>query len=632
MRRFRKTFSSKKGSIRKSKGFGKTFFGFIAVVLLWSLIILGLLVAFYSKDLPDLTEFAAQDRRPQITIRTQDGEVLAKYGDLYGKPLVYSQIPQDLIYAVIATEDQRFFDHFGFDFWGILRAYLVNIRAGKYVQGGSTITQQLSKVAYLSPEKTLKRKILEVIIALQLEQKFTKEQILTLYLNRIYMGKGVYGIDGAARYYFGKRTEDLDLYEAAIIAAMIKAPSKYSPANNFALAVSRAKYVLDRMVDEGYISNEQARRARPPQIIQRGINRGILKNPYFADYVLSELQDKIGEINQDINVFTTLDIALEQTLEAAAIKYRSEMNTAKATQVAGVVMEPNGAIKAMLGGFDYGQSQYNRAVNAYRQPGSSFKLFVYLAALENGVSTGDRYIDEPRSYYQGKGLPLWVPKNFTNKHYGEMTVEHAFAHSINTVAVQVSEQIERTKVIEMAHRLGIDTRIPNLPSIALGSVDVNLLDLTAAYAHIANNGISVVPYAILEVTDGQDKIIYQHPGLELEQKISDGLAGEMKQLLAKVVDSGTGRSASLNYQHAYGKTGTSQDHRDAWFIGFTDRLVTGIWVGNDANTPMDRVSGGNLPAKIWKDFNENYDDFQTSNIPEPIEQPSIFDFVSDEKL
>lgn len=627
MVKFRKTKQPRRGSVRKSKGFWRSFLGFIAVVVLWGSIILGLLVAFYSKDLPNLSEFAEQDRRPQITIRTQDGEVLAKYGDLYGKPLVYSQIPQDLIHAVVATEDQRFFEHFGFDMWGISRAYFANLRAGKYVQGGSTITQQLSKIAYLSPEKTLKRKLLEVIIALQLEQQFTKEQILTLYLNRIYMGRGVYGIDGAARYYFGKRTEDLTLYESAIIAAMIKAPSRYSPANNFALAVSRARYVLDRMVEEGYITKEQSRRAHPPQIVQRGINRGILKNPYFADYVLTELHDKLGEINHDINVFTTLDTGLQNTLESSVQKYKQEMNNAKATQVAGIVTEPSGAIKAMLGGFDYGQSQYNRSVNAYRQPGSAFKLFVYLAALENGITPSDKYIDEPRSYFQAKGLPLWTPRNFTNKHSGEMTVEQAFANSINTVAVQVSEQIGREKAIEMAHRLGIETYIPNLPSIALGSIDVNLLDLTTAYAHLANRGISVSPYAILEITDANDKIIYQHPGLSYEQKLSPAVVDEMKTMLSKVTEYGTGRGASLTFQNTYGKTGTSQDHRDAWFIGFTDRLVTGIWLGNDANTPMDKVAGGNIPARIWKEFNENYNDFQVTKIPEA---PSIFDFVNDE--
>lgn len=630
MRKIKKTHKPRKGSIRKSKGLWRSILGFMAVVLLWGGIILGVLVAYYSKDLPDLAEFAEKDRRPQITIRTQDGEVLAKYGDLYGKPLVYSQIPQDLIHAVVATEDQRFFEHFGFDVWGIVRAYLVNLKAGRYVQGGSTITQQLSKIAYLTPEKTLKRKLLEVIIALQLEQKFTKEQILTLYLNRIYMGRGVYGIDGAARYYFGKKTEDLGLYESAIIAAMIKAPSRYSPANNFALAVSRAKYVLDRMVDEGYITQEQARKARPPQIIHRGINHGLLKNPYFADYILTELHDKIGEIKQDINVFTTLDIGLQNTLENGMHQHQSEMAVSKATQAAGIVMESNGAIKAMMGGLDYAQSQYNRSVNAYRQPGSAFKLFVYLAALENGISPNSHFVDEPRSYYQGKGLPMWTPKNFTNKHYGEMNVERAFAHSINTIAVQVSEEIGREKVIEMAHRLGVDTNIPNLPSIALGSIDITLLDLTAAFAHVANSGVSVKPFAILEITDAKDKIIYQHEGLILEQKINPNIAAEMKSMLGKVIEGGTGRSANLTFQNAYGKTGTSQDHRDAWFVGFTDKLVTGIWVGNDDNSPMDKVSGGNIPAKIWKDCNDNYEDFQITKIPEPIPQPSIFDFAADE--
>jgi penicillin-binding protein 1A len=598
----------------KKKAFILRCFAIAFTVVFWLGIIAGLMCAFYAKDLPDLTEFANNDRKPQITIRSADGVVLAKYGDLHGKSLTYSQIPQTLIEAVVATEDQRFFEHFGFDIFGIIRAHIKNMRAGRYVQGGSTISQQLAKVVYLTPEKTLKRKILEVMISLQLEHKFTKEQLLTLYLNRIYLGAGNYGIDAASRYYFGKKAEDMDLYESAIIAGMIKAPSRYSPANNPVLSFERAQFVLDRMEDEGYITKEQVKTAIPPVIIKRGFARGALKNPYFTDYVVSEIHELIENPNQDLNVYTTFDLHAQEVLEATVAAKMQDSEKVNASQVAAIVMEPSGAIKAMIGGKGYDGSQFNRAVSSKRQPGSSFKVFVYTAAMENGYSPSDTFTDEPISYPQGPGLPAWTPKNFDDKFRGSMTLEQAFSKSINTIAVQVSEAIGRHKVVEMAKRLGIESYIPSLPSIALGSTDLTLLELTQAYAHIANHGLKTKAFGILQITDKENNVLYEFEGTPLESMLDEKTVTTMKQMLASVVENGTGRNANIPFKMTYGKTGTSQDFKDAWFIGFTDELVAGFWVGNDDNRPMKRISGGTLPAIMWKDFVTNVGEIKTTEL------------------
>ncbi len=612
----------------KKKAFLLRLFAIAFTAIFWLGIIIGFVFLFYSRDLPDLTEFANNDRKPQITIRSADGVVLAKYGDLHGQSLTYSQIPQTLIEAVIATEDQRFFDHFGFDIFGIMRAYIKNMRAGRYVQGGSTISQQLAKVVYLTPEKTLKRKILEVMISLQLENKFTKEQLLTLYLNRIYLGAGNYGIDAASRYYFGKKAEDINLYESAILAGMIKAPSRYSPANNPKLSIERAQFVLERMIDEGYVTKEQAKTAVPPVIIKRGFARGALKNPYFTDYIVSEISELIENPNQDLNVYTTFDLHAQEVLEATVAAKMQDSEKLNASQVAAVIMEPNGAIKAMIGGKGYDASQFNRAVSSKRQPGSAFKLFVYLAAIENGYSPSDTFTDEPISYPQGVGLPSWTPKNFNNKFEGSMTLERAFALSINTIAVQVSEAVGREKVVEMAKRLGIESFVPSLPSIALGSTDLTLLELTQAYAHVANSGLKTKAFGVLQITDKTDNVLYEYEGIHLETVLDEKTVSTMKSMLSVVVERGTGKNADMPYKLVYGKTGTSQDFKDAWFVGFTDEIVAGFWVGNDDNQPMKRVSGGTLPAIMWKDFVTNVGEIKkTELLTSGNSEVSLFDVL-----
>jgi penicillin-binding protein 1A len=605
--------------------------GLSLVVLFWSAIILFIMTAYYSRDLPDLNEFANKNIRPQITIYSYDKVELAKYGDSHGDFLTYSQIPQPLINAIVAAEDRRFFNHIGIDLFGILRAYFVNLRAGKLIQGGSTITQQLAKNVYLSPEKTFKRKFQEMLLALQLEQKFTKEQIFTMYLNRVYLGKGNYGIDAAAKYYFGKQAGDLNLYESAMIAGMLKAPSRYSPGNNLVLSNKRARQVLNQMEEEGFISHEENMNAKPPHIIERAGFRGALKNPYFTDYILSEIDELIENSNQDLNIYTTLDLNAQNTLEASLINLsQTYPDLQPTTQAAAIAMEPNGAIKAMVGGTSYKTSQFNRAVLAKRQPGSAFKFFVYLTALENGVKLSDVYTDKEIAVDPGYGLPLWMPRNFNRKFLGDMTVERAFAESTNTIAVQISEQIGRRNTIEMARRLGVKSSINNVPSLALGSEVVTVLEMTQAFAHIANNGLKTKAFSILKITDRNNDIIYEYPGLNSEIVINEDVVYSMKKLLHSVVENGTGRSAHIFFQNIYGKTGTTQDYRDAWFIGFNDSLVTAVWVGNDDNTPMNKITGSKAPALIWKDFMSSVGRIEPTEIPNsstPWRSENIFDII-----
>ena len=431
----------------------------------------------------------------------------------------------------------------------------------------------------------------------------------------MYLGKGNYGIDAAAKYYFGKKAENLDLFECAILAAMLKAPSRYAPTNQTMLAIGRSKLILKDMLKLGYITHKEFKQATPPAIVNRGSARGVLNNPYFADYILSQIPELIGNTSQDLNIFTTLDLNVQQKLEEAVAQVMNHHSASyKAGQAAAIVLEPNGAIKAMVGGRSYDKSQYNRAVMAKRQSGSVFKYFVYAEAMEQGYSLDEIYEDKEISYSQGKGLPKWTPKNFSKEYLGEITLEDAFAKSINTVAIQLLEKVGRGNVIKMAHKLGINSVIPNLASIALGTTDVSLMELVQSFAVIANDGTKSEAFSILKITDNNSNILYEFPGLPSEQLLSDAALEKTKSLLHSVVTKGTGHAANIPFKNIYGKTGTTQDHRDAWFIGFTDDLVTGIWVGNDDNTPMNRTSGGNLPAWIFKKFNSDIDEITPTHL------------------
>lgn len=600
--------------IKSSRFYKKLLISLISIFL-FGFISIFLAGLYYAKDLPDIEEMARKDIKPQIRVFDTNGVELAKYGDLTGKTLTYSQIPSSMVDAVISAEDHRFFEHNGIDWFGIARAYLVNLKAGRVVQGGSTITQQLAKIIYLSPERTLKRKIQEFLIAIELEKKFSKEQIISFYLNRVYLGKGTYGIDAASNYYFGKQAEDLAPFESAMLAGMLKAPSKYAPSTNPELSVARARQVFTQMYEEGYISKDVMMHATPPSIIERGSGRGAIKNPYFTDYVLAELNDYVENTNQPLNIYTTLDLNAQQALDKVVDSFSSELSSKyNADQMAAVVMQENGAIKAMIGGLSYRQSQFNRAVNAKRQAGSSFKFFVYSAAMEHGILPSDVYVDKQISLYQGKGLEYWTPRNFNRRFAGNMTVEDAFAQSINTIAVQISEEIGRKNVIRMAHRLGVESKIPDLPSIALGTSQVSLLELTQAYAHIASDGFAVRAFGITKITDQHDNVLFEKSADTREQLLSDDVVSKMKQLLGAVVDHGNGKNASMFLRSVYGKTGTTQNHQDAYFIGYTGDMVMGVWSGNDDNTATNRLVGGTLPAKVFKSFFDSVGDIQTTTL------------------
>lgn len=567
------------------------------VLLVAIICILTVSIAYFAHDLPDIEELSKDVRQPNITVRAPNGVILANYGDIYGQSLSYHQFPKYLIDAVIATEDRRFFEHSGIDIWGVLRAMYYNKKAGRVVQGGSTITQQLAKIVFLSPERSIKRKVQELLLAFQLEDLFSKEQIITIYLNRVFLGHGNFGVDAAAKYYFGKRINNLTVYEAAVIAGMLKAPSKYSPANNTNLALLRGKQVLLNMVDAKLLTETEMRRATYPHFMSRGKARGILENPYFTDYVLEQLPNFVTNINQDLNIYTTFDIELQQKIEEAVKLVMQDSETKyNAKQAAVVVMAKDGAIKAMLGGVSYGKSQFNRATSAKRQPGSAFKLFVYLAALEHGYKL--------QQYLEDKDISInkWHPKNFSRKFVGNISLQDAFAYSINTIAVQLIEQIGIDNVLEMSYRLGIKDKLPNLPSIALGSGEVRLVDITAAYAVIANNGIAIDKYLITKITDSNNQTLYQYSAKPAKKILANDIINQMLAMLQASVDYGTSKAAKIIDKEVFGKTGTTQDFNDAWFIGFTDNLITGVWVGNDDNKHMKNITGGTLPAIIWREF------------------------------
>lgn len=557
---------------------------------------------YFASDLPSISGLETTERQPGITIKTSEGITLSSYGDVYGHYVAFEDIPESLIQAVLATEDRRFFDHMGIDVMGIARAMVVNLRAGRLVQGGSTITQQVAKNVFLTPERTIKRKIQEMLLAFWLESKFTKEQIFAIYLNRVYLGSGNYGIDAASRRYFDKPATEVNLIESAILTGLLKAPSRYSPLSSAERAKNRAHQVLLNMVDAGFLSEGEVKEAlktfKPPRLYREGDASG---TRYFTDWIVEEVPLYIGKVDQDVIVTTTLDPKLQREAEDALVAIMNEHGAEKnASQAALVSMAPDGAIRALVGGRSYKESQYNRVTQAIRQPGSVFKLFVYLAALEAGIAPQWLVDDAPVEVPTGVRNRMWRPQNFDQKFRGEITIREALTHSVNTVSVQLAMAVGLDKVVDMARRLGV-TGIEPQPSIALGAVDSNLLDITAAYAHLANQGRGVQPYGITSIQTQDGEMLYEREGSGLWVVLRESVVRHMTYMLENVPKEGTGRRANIGRPMA-GKTGTSSDFRDAWFVGFTPQLVTGVWVGNDDNTSMKKVTGGNLPAMIWKDF------------------------------
>lgn len=555
-------------------------------------ITLGLYIAWCFATLPDIEKAIARTRQPSTSIIAENGNEIQSFGSVYSEVVPLEELPPFLPDAVVATEDRRFYSHFGFDVISFTRAMLVNLWHRRYVQGGSTITQQVAKNLFLTPNKNIKRKVQELLLAFWLEHKLTKEQILTLYLNRVYLGAGTYGIEAASQKYFQKSSRDVNLMEAAIIGGMLKAPSRYNPQASETRARERAAVVLDNMVKNDKISESQRQSALKMKLGPEKSYK-IEGGKYFADWVYRDVNDYIGERDNDIYVATTLDQNLQNRAEkvlAASVKANAWRNI---TNGAVVIMDYTGAVKAMVGGVNYNKSQFNRAVQALRQPGSSFKPFVYLTALENGFSPNDTIDDYPIN------LNGWKPENYDKKYYGQVSLKEALAKSLNLATINLSEKVGRSKIIRNARRMGISTPISNTPSLALGTFEVKVLDMAVAYASIANGGYAVWPYAIQEIYTKDGYQLYMREPDEPNRIIEDYAAEEMRDMLERVINSGTGKKAKLPF-FAAGKTGTSQDYRDAWFVGFTDKYVAAVWVGNDDNSPMKGVTGGNVPAEIWK--------------------------------
>ncbi len=558
------------------------------------MIILVGVLAVFAHDLPDISKVADYVRRPAITLLDRHGAPFHRHGELQGTLVNAAELPRHVVDAVLAIEDRRFHSHVGLDPIGLVRALVANLRAGRTVQGGSTITQQLAKNLFLTADRTLKRKVQEALLALWLEYRYTKNQILSAYLNRVYLGAGTYGLEAAAQTYFAKTAGQLTLHEAATIAGLLKAPSAFSPRTNPARATARAAVVLAAMVDADLISAEDMRRARarPPTPRRKPGAGGTAR--HFADWIADQISRFVGPNHPDLIVRTTLDLTLQRRAEAEVDRLLATAGPdARASQAAVVTMTPTGAVRAMVGGGDYADTQYNRAVQALRQPGSAFKPFVYLAAFEAGWTPDSPIEDAPIN------IGGWRPGNFDDQYRGTITLGEALTRSVNTSAVRLLRAVGIQRVQRLAERLGILSPLGADLSLALGTSEVTVLELTGAYAGLAANGHAVLPYGIDDIRDRDGTILYRRHGGGAYAVTGPEAIGALTSALQAVMDRGTGRLARLD-RPAAGKTGTSQGYRDAWFVGFTRDLVTGVWVGNDDNAPMRNVTGGGLPARLWR--------------------------------
>jgi penicillin-binding protein 1A len=562
----------------------------IAYSLLLGLLALVVAVAVATAYLPSYGELTKRsDLGQMIRVRAANGQVLVSLGPSFGKWLAYDQIPPEMRAAMIAVEDKRFRRHVGVDPIGIARSLKVRIDTGHWRQGGSTITQQLARNIFLTNSRTFGRKFKEVVLALALERKFSKDQILELYLNRVYFGGGAYGIDAASRRFFGHGADHLSLGEAAIIAGLVKAPSNYAPSADAEAARQRSGVVLNSMVENGFITADAAATVDPAQIrIQQTANQNSVR--YFTDWALPQLDTLIDATKEPIDVWTTLDPRMQVTADRAIAA-----NAPGGTQGALVAIDRDGAVRAMVGGKDYVDSIYNRATQAERQPGSAFKLFVYLAALESGMKPTDTIVDEPVT------IDGWSPRNSTRTNLGPVTLREAFSRSINTISAKIGSQLGFSTIADMARRFGISTPISTFPSMVLGTSDVRLIDMTRAFASVANKGVAVTPYAIRKVVTADGQQLYQHDTTEERVLVAPWVAAEMTDLLQSAVLTGTGRAAQIGRPVA-GKTGTTSSNKDGWFIGFSSGLTTGVWMGRDDARTVAGLQGGTAPARAFHDF------------------------------
>ncbi|WP_279100099.1 transglycosylase domain-containing protein [Bartonella apis] len=565
------------------------------VLAIWGAIAIAGYVGYVALRMPQASTWDIPQRPPNVRIIDRNGFLIANRGTTGGEALSLKEMSPWIPKAVVAIEDRRFYDHYGVDPIGIARAMVTNIIHSRSKQGGSTLTQQLAKNLFLSPDRTLERKVQEALLALWLEHKYTKDQILEMYLNRVYLGSGAYGVEAASRRYFGKSAKDVDLMEAATLAGLLKAPSRLSPARDPKAANDRAKLVLAAMKEEGMVNDAEVAIAEA-EPMARAESYWTGSENYVADQVVQQLPFLIGETDKDIVVETTLDMTLERAAEEAIRTQISENGEKRdVSQGALVSIDKSGAIRAMVGGVDYAQSQFNRATDAKRQPGSTFKPFVYLAALEAGRTPNTIRNDAPVR------IGNWTPKNYGGKYMGEVTLTTALSHSLNSVAAQLIMEVGTDKVIEVAHRLGIHSALSDNASIALGTSEVSLLELTGAFVPFANGGYKPQLRLISKVEDTNGKTIYDFGEITANRVVEPDIVGMMNAMLEQTVENGTARKAAIDRPSA-GKTGTSQDFRDAWFIGYTTDYVTGIWFGNDDGHPMKTISGGSLPVRAWKSY------------------------------
>ena len=582
------------GGGRRRSLLGRLFY-WSAVAAVWAVIGVAGLFTWVAMHLPPIHSLEIPKRPPTVQVVGLDGSLLAMRGEMGGSAVSIREMPAYLPQAFIAIEDRRFYSHFGVDALGLVRAAVANALHRGISQGGSTITQQLAKNLFLRPERTLMRKLEEVVLALWLEHKLTKRQILDLYLNRIYFGAGAYGVDGAARCYFNKSARRVTLAEAALLAGLVKSPSRLMPTRNYNGAEKRAQLVLAAMAEEGFITARAAQAAmrHPPAVNKTG---GRLAD-YAADWVMDVLDDVVGQFDSDLVVETTLDPALQaaaehaiaDTLNASGAKYRVE-------QGALVAMTPGGAVRALVGGRDYRESSFNRAVTAKRQPGSAFKPFVFLTAIERGL-TPDTVREDKRIV-----LKKWRPENYKHRYYGPVTLAQALALSLNTVSVRLTLEFGPTAVARTAYRLGIVSKLEPNASIALGTSEVSLLELVTAYAPFANGGFGAFPHVVERVRTTGGRVLYARSRDVLNRIVDPTYVAMMNQMMRETVRIGTAKRADLPGWPIAGKTGTSQDFRDAWFVGYSSRLLAGVWFGNDDNSPTRRLTGGSLPVAAWSRF------------------------------
>ena len=568
-----------------------------AVVGVWGLIFLVAFFAVFATDLPDVSKLNTVTRQPSISYLDRSGALIAVRGSQYAPPVDLEKLPDYVPKAFMAIEDRRFYYHPGFDPIGIGRAVVKNIGCWCFAAGGSTITQQLARNLFLTLDQTPRRKAQELILALWLEMKFTKKEILALYLNRVYFGAGAYGIEAAAQRYFNKPASRLTLGEAALLAGMMKGPSRYSPVSATDRTARRATIVLDEMVNTRAITSEERAEAfRSPVRVS-----AVLANQraqYFTDWVDAQVRALVGEPTEDLIVETTLDLPIQAAAESAV---RSGVAGAKGQgvqQAALVAIDGEGRIRAYVGGADYNESQFDRATSARRQAGSAFKPFVYLAAMEAGRTPAVVVVDEPVR------IGGWEPRNYTGKYLGSITLQTALAQSVNTVAARLANEVGASNVAAVARRLGITSKIQLAPSMALGAVEVNPLEMAQSYAAFSNGGFFAKGYGIQRIRTATGRVLYDR---NLEKRPRRSVIGSpslqyMNQMMREVVTSGTGKRAKVSGYDIAGKTGTTSDYRDAWFVGYTGGFVTAVWTGKDDNTSMKGVTGGGAPATIWRSF------------------------------